>query len=133
MNVLRAPLEVQRAFQAGLIKLDHAARVGLLRQDQQQELVRRLDGVAEKKAVETIVGKAIGTRAVGRHQKVGDALAAFTRALQVGSRDLEGRLQEIRPRLVLAHAPVLKQTADLIQSLLTVAARDGESGGAHSE
>lgn len=127
-NVLKAPMEIQRAFQAGRIKLENAARIGLLRSDQQASLVRQLSGAKDAKAIKNIVEKALGIEQAGRHQKVVDALAAFSRALDVGLRDLDGRLKEVPPRLAQAHAPILKPTAVLIASLLSVAARDGESG-----
>jgi ParB-like chromosome segregation protein Spo0J len=128
-NVLKAPLEVQRFFQGGQIKLEYAARIGLMRPQEQAALVGQLHGVTDAKAIKSIVQKALGLEDVNRHRKVADAVAALSRALDVGIRDLEGRLQEIRPRVANSHAPVLNRAADLIEFLLGVAGRADESNG----
>ena len=122
-NVLKAPLEVQRAFQAGSIKLEYAARIGLLQAGKQAEVVCQLHGVIDAKAIKRIAEKALEIERAGRHKNTPAALDTLSRNLEAGLHDLEGRVHKIRPDDARSHAPVLKRTADLIQSLLSIAAQ----------
>jgi ParB-like chromosome segregation protein Spo0J len=88
LHILEAPIEVQRAFSAGEVKLLPAVAVAGLPKEAQAKIAEQIRSGGKPGEV---VGRYLPKKP-GRHAKVSDAFAAFTKALERGLDDLDGRL-----------------------------------------
>lgn len=114
LNVLAAPPEVQDAFAARRVRLVDAARVVTLSMREQETLADRLQAGGDPKAVLA----EFFPKGDGRHVRVGDAVAAFCRAIEKSHADLDGRVDPISAKLVRKFEPSLRKGRKLVQSLL---------------
>ena len=114
LNVLAARPEVQDAFAAGRVRLVDAARVVSLSKREQEALADRLRGGEDPKAV---FAEFFPT-GDGRHVRVGDAVAAFARAIERSHADLDGRVGPVSAELVRKFEPTLRKGRKLLGVLL---------------
>jgi hypothetical protein len=114
LNVLAARPEVQDAFAAGRVRLVDAARVVGLSKREQEALADRLRGGGDPKAVLA----EFFPKGDGRHVRVGDAVAAFCRAIEKSHADLDGRIDPLSAKAVRKFEGSLRRGRQVIEGLL---------------
>lgn len=111
--VLEAPTEVQRAFDAGELKLIDAGRVALLGKEVQAAIAKR---IAAGESAADVVRESL------KHDKAGDDLhRAFVRLRSCLSRELpqlDGRIDELRSPAVARSCDLLQKSHALIGALV---------------
>lgn len=117
---LEAPTIIQQAFDRGNITLINAGKVALLAKTDkktQQEIVRRIEAGESAKAV---VAEYLG-KPRGGNERAFRIVADLARCLQRFLRDLDGRLDELRPDNVEPRLNTLINGRQLIDALIAKA------------
>lgn len=124
LHVLSTPPIVQHLFKAGLLKLDSAARIGVLieygRLQEATQLAGELEGLTDRAEIRRVVERYLPSQH-GRHCRTGDALSCFAKALSKGVADLGDRIDEVSPSLAKPYQDVLKRARAVIDALLKCA------------
>jgi hypothetical protein len=115
LNVLSAPLEVQDAFQAGIISLNDASRVIGLKKCDQDAIASCLRNGEDAYQVFANIFR----RGDGRHVKANDAVATFARVIEKSVADLDDRVESASPEVVLRHKKTFQRGKRLIRNLLS--------------
>lgn len=119
LHVLNAPPVVQHLFEAKLLKLDLAVKIGVMVEYGQTEkmtaLAEELEGLTDRAEILRIVERYIPSRN-GRHKKIGDAVHAFVTACQQGLADLEDRAATVPAAVARKYTEPLQR----VQTMLTV-------------
>lgn len=113
LSVLATPVEVQHAFDAGLVKLTDAGRVAMLPAGDQAKIAARIQAGESAAAV---VGEYL---AKGAGQD--DVHVAFRRLRSCLQREvdrIDGRVAEVRPAVLQRWSSLLRQGSDLLAKLI---------------
>lgn len=112
--LLKAPMEVQEAFDRGELTLTDAGRVGLLNPRAQQLVGERIaDGESAKEVVKEALAKGKGDE-----DGVRRPLCRLIGALQREVPQLKGRVNEMAPGGLAKRAPLLLEAKEMIDEML---------------
>lgn len=112
--VLRLPLALQKAFDAGQIGLVETGKVALLDMQVQTDIAKRVEA---GEPVKLVVREHIRPKAT-QHVQPGNAFASFQRSLKLAVEDLGARVDKVNKQKIIRCMPDLQAGRTLIENLI---------------
>jgi hypothetical protein len=120
-HVLETPLTIQNAVRDGRLRLVAGAKIAMLEPQVQTEIARRISRITDAGEIAEIVDGYVAVPDGTRHEKLGDAVAAFCRNLDKSAVDLGDRVQNVSPSLASKYMASLDKGARIIKHLRSCA------------